>query len=170
MVYVCKYLVQYKGPPGQKTLLKDKFYNLKLGLNMGVSYNNKLKILNAFKDQWLLYHEWLRFKRGTIQLDWFIFIWFSLIVNRCRDNYKYIIHSVSCTHTDSLAFHVHVLCIRFAKHTLFDLGASLSPRLSVFCTFSYLNLFCSISTQTNFCCPVCFIFTAIYCLLKNTLR
>ena len=83
--------------------------------------------------------EWLRFKR-----DWFIFIWFSLIVYWCRDNYNYIFHSVSCTYTDILAFRKHVLCIRFAKHTLFDLGALLSPRLSVFCTFAYLNLFCLI--------------------------
>ena len=35
----------------------------------------------------------------------------------------------------------------------------------------YLNHFCLISTQTNFCCLlVCFIFTAINRLLKKTLR
>ena len=114
--------------------------------------------------------EWLRFKRGTIQLDWFIFIWFSLIVYWCRYNYNYIFYSVSCTHTYSLAFRINVVCIRFAKHTLFYFGALLFQLLSVFCTFAYLNHFCLISTQINFCCLVCFIFIAIYCLLKNTLR
>ena len=107
------------------------------------------------------------------QLDWFIFIWSSLILYWCSENYKYIFHSVSCTHTDSLAFrefvYIHVLCIRFAKRTLFDLGGLLSPRLSVFCTFGYRNHFCLISTQTNFCFLFCFIFIALYRLLKNTL-
>ena len=108
-------------------------------------------------------YEWLRFKRGTVQLDLFIFIWFSLIVYWCREKFN-------CTYTDSSVFRIDVLCIRFAKHTIFDLGALLSPRLSVFGTFAYLNHFCLISTQTNLCCLVCFIFIEIHRLLKNSLR
>ena len=95
------------------------------------------------------------------QLDWFIFIWFSLIVY-CklvlRELQYFIVYLV---HTLTVWPYVYMFYVFVLPNMyLFDLGALLSPRLSVFCTFAYMN---------NFCWSVSFLFQ-FNRLLKNTLR